>query len=94
MNQGMALILARLESISRDLGDLKQQVGEHGKLAQQFEIWKAETNLRLQAGCDRMDALEDQIEERVEKRVLLAYIAGAASASAGLSVGLMKLLGG
>lgn len=87
-------ILARLDTVVEQMRSLDARVGEAGKLGQAFEVWKAETNIRLQAGCDRMDEIEREVEERVEKRVLFAYLTGAASAGAGLGAGLIKLLGG
>ena len=90
----LAQILARLDTVVEQMKSLDARVGKAAELSQAFEVWKAETNVRLQAGCDRMDELQRQLNERVEKRVLLAYLAGVATVAGGLGAGLMKLLGG
>lgn len=80
---------AKLDAVGDSVRTLAAEVKAANERHAQNDVWKAQIDMRLGQGVERMNRLEAEVEGRVKKETLIAYLAGAGFAGAGLA----KILG-
>lgn len=88
----------KIDSLRTDFrGDL-HEIAEQLKIANdrhnQNDVWKAQIDMRLAQGVERMNGMQKEIDARIKKETIVTLIAGATMAGGGTGAILMKLFGG
>lgn len=82
------------DDIRQDLHAIAKGLEKANERHAENDIWRAQIDMRLAAGVERMNSLKAEIEARVKKENVVYMVAGFTAAGGGAGAILMKLLGG